>query len=644
MNSSIYVPQWIKDLRNNYITGSFHQFLIDGNIKDIEFDCFINSKSSLNKTQEMLLISNQHLMIKLLNHLGIDQIIYYSSSCGLNVYPHLNNIGTLGVKQQISEIKSSIMLKDISLDPQEPRIINDIYQLNKALTTEWRVEDKDISLKIAVVIDNAENIVPELPSYDDSRNICYELISSWGKSDIIARLGHISILLSDNRQLVRRGANSKEDGTYTINIPIPNSESRQRYFKFIKTQAISDSPLHDYLNSKEEAVFELSQLTRGFRLIDCDNIKKISIEKDKGSQSFFFGKETASHLRIHKLLMDQKDKVLREAGRNMLEPVETELDFDSIGGLQHAKEYFINIAQAIRSENEKYRKIIPKGVLMVGPPGTGKTVLAKALARQSGLTLVRMGNIRSMWVGESERNLTHVLSLLKAMAPVIVFVDEIDQALGARQSSSGDSGVSGRIFQQILEFMGDNDNRGDVIWIAATNRADILDDAMVSRFDRIIPVLLPGSIDEWRSVFYGILRQLKLDKNKLEDDIVNKFLSNKNNFKYLNQHSGRSIETVIRIAYQNQLLTTKGDSEKLTLNVLEETFKAFKININSHMYELQTLLALAACNDINFIQSPSKDYSYANKDLNEMVIGIKETRNNAGIDEHIKRLRLELRC
>ena len=239
-----------------------------------------------------------------------------------------------------------------------------------------------------------------------------------------------------------------------------------------------------------------------------------------------------------------------------------------------------------------------------------------------------------MWVGESEKNLSIVLNLLKAMAPVIVFVDEIDQALGARSTGSGDSGVSGRIFQQILEFMGDNKNRGDVIWIAATNRADLLDDAMISRFDRIIPVLLPGSKDEWKSVMNGIFHQLDITKGT--DTLIDDFLDDPNYLKGLTDHSGRSMETAIRFAYQNML--QDGRSE-LTLEDLQQAFGRFKTNIDRNEFDFQTLLAVRACNDLNFITEPGDaGYTYG-AELDTVIERAVKEKSNASLDDKINELR-----
>src|SRR5258708_10596847 len=88
--------------------------------------------------------------------------------------------------------------------------------------------------------------------------------------------------------------------------------------------------------------------------------------------------------------------------------------------------------------------LVPNGLLLAGPPGTGKTIIAEALARESGFNLVKMRNIQDKWIGSSERNLGLVTNLLKDLHPSIVFADEIDQALVRRDNGQSGGGCGGR--------------------------------------------------------------------------------------------------------------------------------------------------------------------------------------------------------
>ena len=113
------------------------------------------------------------------------------------------------------------------------------------------------------------------------------------------------------------------------------------------------------------------------------------------------------------------------------------------------------------------------GYVICGPVGTGKTFLTTCFAGEVGIPAVTLKNFRSMWQGVTEGNLERVLNLLKAMSPIAVIVDEADAQLGDR-SSSGDSGVSNRVFAQIAQFMGNTEYRGKVIWFLLTCRPDLL--------------------------------------------------------------------------------------------------------------------------------------------------------------------------
>ena len=138
---------------------------------------------------------------------------------------------------------------------------------------------------------------------------------------------------------------------------------------------------------------------------------------------------------------------------------------------------------------------MPQGVIFVGPPGTGKTFFVKALGKEIGFNAValNMQNILGGIVGTSERNLARALSVVKSLSPVLVFMDELDQSdVSARGNNSGNP-VAKNLFSQLLQFLGDPSNRGRVVFFGASNRPDLMDDALLrfGRIDAIIPVLLP---------------------------------------------------------------------------------------------------------------------------------------------------------
>jgi len=145
---------------------------------------------------------------------------------------------------------------------------------------------------------------------------------------------------------------------------------------------------------------------------------------------------------------------------------------------------------------EKIGIVPPKGVLLVGPPGCGKTLLAKAVANQTDATFIRMvgSELAQKYIGEGGRMVRELFSLAKEKSPSVIFLDEID-AIGAKRldgSTSGDREVQRTLMQLLAELDG-FDALHDVKIIAATNRPDILDDALLrpGRFDRVIEIPIP---------------------------------------------------------------------------------------------------------------------------------------------------------
>ena len=128
---------------------------------------------------------------------------------------------------------------------------------------------------------------------------------------------------------------------------------------------------------------------------------------------------------------------------------------------------------------------LPKGYLLCGPVGTGKTFMVECLAGEAGVPIVKLKNFRDKWVGSTEGNLEKIFRLLQALGRCYVFIDEADQAIGRRESASGDSGISGRIYSMLAEEMGSSANRGKLMWILASSRPDLIE----------VDLKRPGRID-----------------------------------------------------------------------------------------------------------------------------------------------------
>jgi cell division protease FtsH len=195
------------------------------------------------------------------------------------------------------------------------------------------------------------------------------------------------------------------------------------------------------------------------------------------------------------------------------------INFNDVAGLEEAKVEIMEIVDFLKN-SEKYTKLggkIPKGVLLVGPPGTGKTLLAKAVAGEANVPFFSLSgsDFVEMFVGVGASRVRDLFKQAKAKAPCIIFIDEID-AIGrarGRNANFGGNDERENTLNQLLTEMDGFDTNSGVIILAATNRADILDSALMraGRFDRQIHLELPDIVER-EAIFKVHTRNLKMSK------------------------------------------------------------------------------------------------------------------------------------
>lgn len=256
-----------------------------------------------------------------------------------------------------------------------------------------------------------------------------------------------------------------------------------------------------------------------------------------GGQIFSIGKSRAK-------LFDENEKV--------------QVTFKDVAGLEGAKEEVQEVVDFLKN-SEKYTKLggkIPKGVLLVGPPGTGKTLLAKAVAGEAKVPFFSLSgsDFVEMFVGVGASRVRDLFAQAKAKSPAIIFIDEID-AIGRARGRGGLQGGNDERENTLNQLLTEMDGFGtdtNVIVMAATNRADILDKALMraGRFDRSIYVDLP-EMHERREIF-----DVHLAKIKLAPDIDRDFLAK--------QTPGFSGADIANVCNEAALIAARNNHEFVT--------------------------------------------------------------------------------
>src|ERR1700761_4052793 len=211
-------------------------------------------------------------------------------------------------------------------------------------------------------------------------------------------------------------------------------------------------------------------------------------------------------------------------------PEDISVSFDDIGGLSDIIEdlresviYPLTLPELYSTSSSLLAA--PSGVLLYGPPGCGKTMLAKALAHESGACFINLhiSTVTNKWFGDSNKLVNAVFSLARKLEPVIVFIDEIDAVLGTRHSGEHEaSGMVKAEFMTLWDGLASANTSGHpqrILILGATNRINDIDDAILRRMPKKFPISLPNASQRLK-ILKIILRDTRLDKESLDLDYI----------------------------------------------------------------------------------------------------------------------------
>ena len=375
-----------------------------------------------------------------------------------------------------------------------------------------------------IFIDEIDSIAPKRDevSGELEKRIVSQLLTLM---DGMKSRGKVVVIAATNRPdsidpaLRRPGRFDRE-----IEIGIPDDEGRFDILS-IHTRGM---PIDEKVDLKQ-----ISKTTHGFVGADLEVLAKEAAMKSlrRILPEIDYDEEKVSSEILEKIKITSDDfrEALKEVSPSALREVQVQVpnvSWDDVGGLDALKEELKEAVEWPIKYKDAYDYVdveSPKGILLHGPPGTGKTLIAKALAKmtESNFISIKGPELLSKWVGESEKGVREIFRKARQAAPCIIFLDEVDALVPRRGSGGSDSHVTENVVSQILTEIDGLEELNNVLIIGATNRLDIVDEALLrpGRFDRIIKV--PNPDEKGRQHIFEIHTKKKpLDSDVKISEIV----------------------------------------------------------------------------------------------------------------------------
>ena len=409
--------------------------------------------------------------------------------------------------------------------------ITDLYSFLDTLYSEG------IKRNVFLLIKNAEE------EMKDSKNIAY--IKKIAETRYSSPDYNFTIIVVNEAETVPK---ELEKFTSILDIPNMSKDEIEKYIlKFSKDNNIKVD---------EKDIGEVAISLKGLTKLEIDHVLNMIIESKNNIS--ISGRD---------IIIKEKGQIIKKS--SILEIIDFKEKIEDIGGLEGLKEWLKSKAQVFRrlDEAKKFGVDTPKGVLLVGMPGCGKSLAAKASARLFNVPLLRLdiGRLLGKYVGESEHNMRVALKTAESISPCILWIDEIEKAFAGINQDGGASDITKRLFGQFLTWLQEKENTVFVVATANDITAFPPEFLRKGRFDEVFFIDFPNE-EERERIF-----EIHLEKRgKLTDDIdINKLA------KQTEGYCGADIEEVVKNAVENIfILETENEEEKeITTQDLLESAK-----------------------------------------------------------------------
>ena len=435
-------------------------------------------------------------------------------------------------------------------------------------------EDEKASRGVTLILDFPEKIIPaaeESGASSDERTALVTLLK-WAASPEMRREDVGVILITESAAELHADL-LQNPHVAQVRIDLPDADERLRFIE--SGAAASGAALGEW---SDLSPGDLAARTAGLNLLRIQHLLAEAIRNRS--------RVTVEHV------SGSKKRLIEEYCQGLVRFKDPKpgVSLDLVATHEAAKKKLREIAWLFKNGKTD---VVERGILVPGRVGVGKSFLIDCFASECGLPVMEIGEFRSKWVGDTERQQMRILMTVRALGPVIVVVDEADAVFGSREGDS-DSGVSGRVFAAFAAHIGDSSLRGREVWVAMTSRPDLLaiDMKRQGRFGLSLP-LFPAQTPEDVATLFSVVGRVK--KIALSEEVL-AYVRTELGGRPL---TGSDVEAILIRAKERAVLAEHDDDVRL--EDLKEAVSSFIDPLDPNLLALQEIAAVLSCSDKRYL-------------------------------------------
>jgi AAA+ superfamily predicted ATPase len=559
--SRLPLSGWALELARRWNGGTYSLFVLHGNI----FDLF--------PVQEGLAINYVPLKTFLVRRFFPERacLLFYDISDGLT-------FGSADMQKRFFEwLEVYDNVENTNF--HEAGLPRDLVHLAPLLRRFFQrvAEEKEKWTGITLIVDFPEKLIPACDEASASTEERMNLVTflKWAAAPELARLDIGVVLVTETADELSARL-LQNPYVAQVRLELPDASDRLRFLQSGWAEAMADgqacSAWSDFTPE------ELATRTSGLNLLRIRHFLAEAIRNDI--------RVTQEHVTA------SKKRLIEEYCQGLVRFKDPRpgVTVDVVATHTAAKQKLRELAWLFKNGKTE---VIERGVLVPGRVGVGKSFLIDCFASECGLPVMEMGEFRSKWVGDTERQQARILMTIRALGPVIVVVDEADAVFGTREAD-GDSGVSGRVFAAFAAHIGDSTLRGRELWVAMTSRPDLLsiDMKRQGRFGLCVPLFPAQGPDDVVELFSTVARVKRISLNELILAYIRENLG-------MRPLTGSDVESILTRAKERAVLAKRDDD--VQRGDLEEAVNSFIDPLDPDLLRLQELAAVLSCSDKRYL-------------------------------------------